>query len=514
MTEWIRTGPNGWTQASAMDQLGKRAWSGVKTTTPTFQVMKSTSVKRASPSASPNRSHASRKELIATLDAQIAAEATSQDRGAGQEKLTGFGYGEKTSRRTAIGGDVELGVVIAGLLVSEKKGRAEGAAFVERRFANSRAAEAVTKALNTTGTSTGGALIPQAFSAQLIELLRAEVVVRRAGPQFYEMPGGNLTLPRIIGGATAAYMSELDQLTASQQTFDDIQLNAKKLTALVPVSNDLFRRSPLDVATILRDDLVQTIARREDLGFMLGDGSKGSPVGFLNRIPASQAFSVTPFIAFDNGTLATQTIGTLTSLQATLRMQMAPMRKPTWISNPLTFGFLETIRDQMGGFLLKDEIKTGKLLGFPFFASQQLASNLAVSINGSTDYVGALLFLVDFADVIIADTLELRIDTSDAATYADSTGATVSTFSRDQTAFRAMTEGDIGLRHTGSVIVATLPGWAPPGTGTSGGSPFYNQALSGDGSAAASTWGAPVTGSNVPGNVAANAPGGVQPGRA
>ena len=52
-----------------------------------------------------------------------------------------------------------------------------------------------------------------------------------------------------------------------------MNLVARKLTAMVPVSNDLIRRSPIGVEEIVRDDLVQTIARREDLAFLRGDGA-------------------------------------------------------------------------------------------------------------------------------------------------------------------------------------------------------------------------------------------------
>jgi HK97 family phage major capsid protein len=96
------------------------------------------------------------------------------------------------------------------------------------------------------------------------------------------MPAGNLTIPRLAAGATAGYQGELDDISSSQETFDDLQLNAKKLTALVPVSNDLIRRAPSNIEAIVRDDMVQSLARREDLAFLLGDGSGNSPIGLLN----------------------------------------------------------------------------------------------------------------------------------------------------------------------------------------------------------------------------------------
>lgn len=140
----------------------------------------------------------------------------------------------------------------------------------------------VVKALAAGGQSTGGALVPQQFVADLIELLRAATVVRRAGARTIDMATGNLTIPRLAGGATSAYQDELDDIGVSAETFDDVQFNAKKLTTLVPVSNDLIRRAAMAVDTIVRDDLIASASRREDLAFLLGAGTAKDPIGILN----------------------------------------------------------------------------------------------------------------------------------------------------------------------------------------------------------------------------------------
>ena len=374
----------------------------------------------------------------------------------------------------------------------------------------------VAKALNTVGVATGGALIPQAFSNEIIDLLRAETVVRDCEPTIVDMPTGNLTIPRLAAGASAGYQGELDDISASQQTFDDLQLNAKKLTALVPVSNDLLRRASQNLESIIRDDMVQALARREDLAFLLGDGSGNSPVGLLNLCPASNKLIVAPFADTDNATLLGTVNGVLLGMRLTLTNNFSRMIRPRWIGTPTTEAFLMGLRDQVGNFVYKDEMETRRTIwGIPYKITQQLPTNLsAATAAGGTANDGAYLFLADFADVILAETYSMVVDASDVAAYKDAGGNLVSTFTRDQTAFRIITEHDFNLRHWASVAVALLPAWAPAGwTGFSGGSPFYVQAPSGLMSAAPSTWGgARATGSNNPGNSSANAPGGTQPG--
>src|SRR4029077_17390633 len=130
----------------------------------------------------------------------------------------------------------------------------------------------------------GGALIPQDFMADLIELLRAACVVRAASPMTVGMPMGNMTIPRLAGGSTALYQGELDDISLTEEVFDDLNLSAHKLTALVPVSNDLIRRAPIGVEQIVRDDLVQSVARKEDLTFLRGDGTANAPTGFRSLV--------------------------------------------------------------------------------------------------------------------------------------------------------------------------------------------------------------------------------------
>ena len=428
----------------------------------------------------------------------------------GGPSMTPHGFGEKKREE---GKGFKAARFAFSCLIAKSHGMPAAVHYAERVFQD----KDVAKALNTAGVATGGALIPQAFSNEIIELLRAECVIRACEPTLYDMPLGNLTIPRLAAGATAGYQGELDDISASQETFDDLQLNAKKLTALVPVSNDLLRRASQNLERIVRDDMTQTMARREDLAFMLGDGSGGSPIGLFNLCPAANKLIAAPFADNTNSTILTQTVGVLNGMRLTLVNNFSRMIRPRWIMTPTTEAFLNGLRDNVGNFVFKAEMATGMLNGIPYKVTQQLPTNLsAATLPSGTANDGAYLMLADFADVILADTYNMVVDASDVASYKDSGGNMVSTFTRDQTAFRIITEHDFNIRHWASVSVALLPAWAPAGwSGYAAGSPFYIQAPSGDMSAAPSTWGAAApTGSNNPANVSAVVPGGTLPGRA
>ncbi|HWX48134.1 MAG TPA: phage major capsid protein [Roseomonas sp.] len=421
-------------------------------------------------------------------------------------RATPHGYGEPPAKQ---GKGLKAARFLIGMWHAKGGlGIAGAAQMVQRRFGDA----AVAKALNSAGTTTGGALIPQDFSTEVIELLRAETVIRGNGPLVLPMPMGNLTIPRLAAGAQAGYQGELDDMAVSQQTFDDLQLNAKKLTSLVPVSNDLIRRSPIGVEELVRDDMINVIARREDLAFMIGDGSGNSPIGLLNLAAAGMKITGTA-LPDDNAERLTYVSGLLQAMLLMLQQNMSRMIRPRWIMPFATEAFLRTLRDGVGNFVFKDELDRGLLLGVPVSKSQQLATNINTGTTEAPVNNGSYLMLVDFADVVIGETYNITVDASAEASYKDGGGNVVSGFQRDQTVFRVITEHDMNLRHQASVAVAVLPGWAPAGYTPVGGSSYYVQGINGNKSAAPSTWGTNApTGSNNPGNSSAAVPGGTLPG--
>jgi HK97 family phage major capsid protein len=366
----------------------------------------------------------------------------------------------------------------------------KAAEFVSNRFGD----DVVARALNSGVTGEGGALIPQDFMADLIELLRAWTAVRGAGAMEVGMPMGNLTIPRLAGGATAAYQNELDDIGISQERFDDVNLVARKLTALVPVSNDLIRRSPIGVEEIVRDDLVQTVTRREDLAFLRGDGTDKGPIGMRHLVLPANLITVAAMPATPApGDQLTAILAGANAAILALQNGMSRMIRPTWIMAPTIARFISTARDQVGGFYYKDEIARGTFEGYPIRITQQIPTNLVMSTYTKATEV----YFVDMADFIIADTYNVVVDASDVAAYNDGTGM-VSTFQRDQSLFRVIAEHDVNMRHLQSLVVLLIQDWGFAGVPGAPGAPYSTQPLNPTWSQAAAIRPALATGANAP----------------
>jgi HK97 family phage major capsid protein len=366
----------------------------------------------------------------------------------------------------------------------------KAAEFISTRFGD----DLVARALVSNVTGEGGALIPQDFMADLIELLRASTAVRGGNPMEVGMPMGNLTIPRLAGGATAAYQNETDDIAISQERFDDVNFVAKKLTAMVPVSNDLIRRAPIGVEEVVRDDLVQTIARREDLAFLRGDGTDKGPIGMRHLVLPANLITVAAMPATPAaGDQLTAILSGASAAILALQNGMSRMIRPTWIMAPTIARFLATARDQVGGFYFKDEVQAGRFEGYPIRLTQQVPTNLVMTTFTKASEV----YFVDMADFVIADTYNVVVDASDVAAYNDGVSM-VSAFQRDQSLFRVIAEHDCNMRHLQSLVVLLTQDWAFSGVPGSPGAPYSTQPLNPTWSQAAAIRPALATGANAP----------------
>lgn len=350
---------------------------------------------------------------------------------------------------------VQKGHAAAQFLIGISQGRtAKGAAeFVENRFKNAEVANHVHKALSYSGgMSSGGVLIPSVLSNELIELLRSEVAVEKLGPQQIGLDAGNVRIPRLATTVSSTWQGENVDITSSQPSLDYVDLAAKKLTTNVPISNDLIRRAPIGVEGMVLDDLIASIARKLDVAYIRGDGTNGSPTGLLNQSGISKSDVTSNAGSLDD------VVAVLKGMKAQLMRGNSRMIRPGFILHSDVMNFIASKRDSVGGwFRYAEELDAGKLEGVPFAISNQVPVNLA-NVGGTARTKGTEIYLADFADVLVGNTLNVQVETSREASYVEG-GNLTSAWARDTTAFRVITEVDLALRHPESVAVRRVDSW-------------------------------------------------------
>lgn len=333
----------------------------------------------------------------------------------------------------------------------------EAADFVEKHYG--RSGLTVARALTTSIGSAGGFLVPDSMSTEVIELLRPESVVMSLGPNIIPMPTGNFSMGRMSGGANAAYVGETNNIAASQQTFGKMQLSAKKLAALVPMSNDMIRFPSVAVDTIVRNDMIAAIAQYGDFAFIRGTGTQYSPKGFryLAADPVLGGLNVISATPAPSLTAVTTDLG---NLELALANANVKMRKPGWIMSQRTRNYLFNLRDGLGNQVFEKEMSMGMLRGKPFRATSQIPNNLAAVDGNAVQTVdGSEVYMADFAEVYIGEAYGLEIDVFPGGAYVDATGALVSGISTDETVMRAIVQHDINMRQQPAVAVLTGARW-------------------------------------------------------
>lgn len=308
----------------------------------------------------------------------------------------------------------------------------------------------VAKALLAGDLQAGGVLVHPEFSDELIELLRPASVVRSLNPVTAALNNGTLTIPKLTGGATAAYTGESQNITKTEETTGQLVLTARKLAALVPISNDLLRFGATSADAMVRDDLVAALAQRSDLAFIRGTGASNTPKGLRHWVAAAN------LVAGDTASQATaptvlQIVEVLSRLRLRLRAADVRFIRPGWLMSPRTEDVLRNAKDDNSNFVFRAEMLLGRLDAMPFRVTTQIPENLGTAATE--------LYLADFADIILAEAQGIVIDASGNAAYHD--GSTVqASFSRDETVIRAIALHDFGARHDLSIAVQDDLRWA------------------------------------------------------
>lgn len=377
------------------------------------------------------------------------------------------GYGVVDSRSIQAGGDREIAYLVKRATPKAKGGDGLGIGQFISLLARTKFQDAVisdaerrffdamrTKALAEGTPSAGGVLVPREYMDDLLGLLRAQTVVRRANPRIQRFQK-EMYQTSVSTGATAFYTQENAQIPISEESFAEAPLlTPKNLTALVPASNYLLRDAE-EAEDFVRRDLAEVMALREDLAFLRGTGTLGEPRGFRNIV----GITLDPLAPGAGGLQLS--LAQMRRIRAVFRSQNAGRVAPVWFFNPEFLTYVETLEEMSGGSptgrtLLDAETLTytdegmtaGRFDGVPFYSTTQLP-NGTTGGNPTTE-----LYLVNMAEAIVGENQDLEIDLSREASYWDG-AAWVSAFQNNQTVFRAVMRHDIAHRRPSQIIVQT-----------------------------------------------------------
>ena len=207
----------------------------------------------------------------------------------------------------------------------------------------------IRNAASSVSPADGGFLVPETLRSQLLEISLEKSVVR---PQATVVPMDSARVPfptidvtsnasSVFGGMVAYWGEESAALTDANPKFGRVELDAKKLTGLSVVPNELLQDSIISFSALIERLWPMTLAFEEDSKFMTGSGV-GEPLGFLGAGNAAaiaapaEAGQPAATIAYEN----------VVNMYA--RMMPSSLNNAVWIISPDTIPQLFTMALSVG----------------------------------------------------------------------------------------------------------------------------------------------------------------------
>ena len=319
-------------------------------------------------------------------------------------------------------------------------------ASAKEKYPESKALHAVLekrmKALNASMPTEGGFTVPLAFSADYIEQLYANSILDKLGVRKVPMPNGNLSIPKMTESATAYWVGETQKIGASQATFGEVNLRAKKLGAMSPVSNSLLRYTGVGLDSWIAEDLMEKARIGLDKAFLKGAGTEHTPLGLYN---------VNGVQTYNESALS---VTTPLEMFALLEQANVPFGNVKWLLNPIGKSWLAGKAFSSGPFVWAEEIGSRKQLnGYDIITSTSVdyTPNAGTPANSTADF-----WLGDFSQLLWGVGYDITVEMSREGTYIDANGNTVSAFQNDLTLVRLITEHDFACRHAEAFVKGTL----------------------------------------------------------
>lgn len=141
--------------------------------------------------------------------------------------------------------------------------------------------DAEKRALSEGTDSAGGFTVPDILSAQVIDLMRAQSTVIRAGAVTIPLESDTQHIAKVASDPIPAWRNEAAAVTEADPTFSRVTFTPRSLAVLVKVSRELLEDS-LNMETLLPQLMTSAMAVELDRVALFGSGTAPEPQGVVN----------------------------------------------------------------------------------------------------------------------------------------------------------------------------------------------------------------------------------------
>lgn len=286
----------------------------------------------------------------------------------------------------------------------------------------------------TAGTTSLGGAGVQTTVLDMIELLRNQMVVRRAGARVLTGLSSNITFPRQITANTLNWTGENPSTGNSNgnMTFDNVTLSPKTAMVSTAASRQSVLQFNQDLEALVRADLAEVIGRGLDLAALDGTGASNQPTGVLRQTGLN---TITTTFG-SNG--AVPDWAAIVQFETALATANAPIGNGwTWITTPGIRGKLkQTLQNTVSGALWVWE-QGDTMNSYPALVSNQMPSNYTA---GTSTTICHGMVLGNWGECLIGEFgggIEIIVDPYTVA-------------SQNMIQYHAVVMADVAVRHGAS----------------------------------------------------------------
>lgn len=232
--------------------------------------------------------------------------------------------------------------------------------FIRGRVIHERAGE-LTPSTSGEGIGLGGALIPQTIVNHIIRKVYDICPILDRSQKFNVK--GKLQIPYYpadSGKITVAYQEEFSPLASSSGSFATVELSGFLAGALTKISRSLINNVDFNIVDFIVDEMAYAIKRFIEHELLIGTEDKVEGLsGLENVITAESASAIT----------ADEVIRVRDNIKDEFQ------KNAIWIMSPKTRTALRLLKDEMGRYMLQDDISLPfgtSLLGKPIYVSDNM----------------------------------------------------------------------------------------------------------------------------------------------
>ena len=230
--------------------------------------------------------------------------------------------------------------------------------------------------MQTTPDTAGGNLISTQLSSDFISLLRNSSVLAQTGSTILTGLTGNVSIPRQGSSQSAYWIGEGSNVTESDITIEQVNMTPRTIGAMTDISRKLLIQSSLDVESLVRNSLAQTLALEIDRAALYGLGSSSEPLGVHN----------TTGIATENITNNDPTFGEIVAMESDISVANALTGNLAYVTRANIAGAMKVkTKDSGSGQFVWDN---GTVNGYPAYISNQIEAGDVFFADWSSLIVG------------------------------------------------------------------------------------------------------------------------------